>query len=256
VSELTPGPRHWGATFFGELYRASTLPWLSSARTAAEVLALGRLLKDAPGPTTLDLGCGHGRHAVPLAKAGRRMVGLDLDEGALGLAATSARSVGAALSLVRGDLLALPFRDGSFHAAYAWYSSLFLWSDERHAALLASIARCLAPGGLFVHQSVDPEVLDASLRGEVKVTLVTGDQLTERSSFDRATRRDEGHRVLVRRDGRVLEGGFSIRYYDREELTRLLAAAGFESVAFFAGPELGLPAEQLVVRAVRGAMPA
>lgn len=252
MERFAPGPAHWGATFFGELYRASTLPWLGAARTAAEVLALGRLLQEAPGPRTLDLGCGHGRHAVPLARAGLRLVGLDLDEGALGLASTSARSVGAPLSLVRGDLLALPFADSAFDAAYAWYSSLFLWTDALHATLLASIARTLRPGGIFLHQSVDPESLDVRPRAEVRLTLPGGDQLTERSAFDATTRRDEGQRTLVRRDGRVLEGGFSIRYYDRAELHGLLERAGFTDVRCFAGEELGLLPDQLVVRAVKG----
>jgi cyclopropane fatty-acyl-phospholipid synthase-like methyltransferase len=63
---------------------------LPAERTAAEVNGVVGLLGLAPGARLLDLCCGHGRHAVPLAQLGYRVTGLDLSRTLLARAAAAA----------------------------------------------------------------------------------------------------------------------------------------------------------------------
>ncbi|MCP3099353.1 class I SAM-dependent methyltransferase [Myxococcus sp. K15C18031901] len=210
--------------FFGELYLRSTLPFLSETVTAREAEYLARVFHDVPGPApVVDLGCGHGRHAARLHASGPlagRVIGLERD--ALSLAM---RRRG--FPVVRGDLRALPFRTGSLAGAYAWYSTLFAFSDEEHVRILREVARVLRPGGCLVFQTVPAERLAASPGAAFQRTLPDGSVLEEESHFDAGTGRDVGRRTLTLRDGRVLSASYALRYYSLPELSGLLERTGF-----------------------------
>src|SRR5262245_52729559 len=66
-----------------------------------------------PGDRVLDACCGTGDLALEAERAGASVTGLDFSERML----ERARSKSAGIEWVRGDLLALPFEDGSFDAA-------------------------------------------------------------------------------------------------------------------------------------------
>ena len=101
----------------------------------------------------LELGCGTGRVALPVVKAGAQLVGIDLSAPMLARARarlTRARLAGRAL-LVRGDIRHLPFRSRKgFGLVMAPYGILQSLTRERDlAATLASVGRVLRRGGLF-----------------------------------------------------------------------------------------------------------
>ncbi|WP_323394879.1 class I SAM-dependent methyltransferase [Myxococcus guangdongensis] len=236
--------------FFGELYLRSTLPFLSESVTAREADYLARVFADVPGPEpVVDLGCGHGRHAARLQASGPlagRVIGLERD--ALSLAM---RRPG--FPVVRGDLRALPFREGSLAGAYAWYSTLFAFTDEEHVHILRQVARALRRGGLLVFHTVPHERLAASPGAAFQRTLPDGGVLAEESRFDVATGRDEGRRTLTLRDGRVLSASYAIRYYPLAELTALLESTGF-SISWVHGGLDGEPLTRLSADLIVGAV--
>ncbi|MBZ4422054.1 class I SAM-dependent methyltransferase [Myxococcus sp. RHSTA-1-4] len=228
-------------SFFGELYLRSTLPFLSEAVTAREAEYLARAFADVPGPAPIvDLGCGHGRHASRLNASGPlagRIIGLELD--ALSL---SMRRPG--FPAVQGDLRALPFRPASLAGAYAWYSTLFAFTDEEHVHILREVARVLRPGGRLVFQTVPYERLAESPGAAFQQTLPDGSVLEEQSRFDPVTGRDEGRRTLTLPTGRRLTASYSIRYYPLAELRRLLESTGFSIAWVHGGLEGESPARQ------------
>jgi ubiquinone/menaquinone biosynthesis C-methylase UbiE len=91
--------------------------------------------------TVLDLACGSGPMSRELAQPGRTVVGLDLSEHELALAAE--RGPG---PWVQADALALPFADGSVQAVT---SSMGLVVVQPLPKLLSEIARVLKPGGVL-----------------------------------------------------------------------------------------------------------
>jgi SAM-dependent methyltransferase len=100
----------------------------------------------------LELGCGTGRVAIPVAKTGARVVGIDRSATMLDRARKRARrsKLTGSLQLVRGDVRALPFPSASFALVAAPYGILqSLLDDETLDAALASAHRVLAPGGTF-----------------------------------------------------------------------------------------------------------
>ncbi len=106
------------------------------------------LVAPARGPV-LDLACGRGRHAAPLAEAGARVIALDRSADHLAeLAARVAGSAAAGLLRVRADLEAndrIPLRDGSCGSVLVF--------RYLHRPLCGEISRVLRPGGLLLYET-------------------------------------------------------------------------------------------------------
>ena len=107
----------------------------------------------ADGPV-LELAVGSGRLAIPLAEAGYRVTGVDLDPAMLDRARAKVAGTLAAdrLTLVEADLVDLRLPDaGRFALAFiALNSLLILPTRSAQRAALQTLADHLAPGGLAV----------------------------------------------------------------------------------------------------------
>ena len=108
------------------------------------------------GGPILELGCGTGRVAVPLAAAGHEVTAVDIGpamlERARRRAAAAGAAIGGRIEFVEADMLALDLPTaGAFRLAIIALNSLFLLatrSAQREA--FATMARHLASGGLAV----------------------------------------------------------------------------------------------------------
>ncbi|HEY3017460.1 MAG TPA: bifunctional demethylmenaquinone methyltransferase/2-methoxy-6-polyprenyl-1,4-benzoquinol methylase UbiE [Gaiellaceae bacterium] len=93
-----------------------------------------------PGDSVLDACCGTGDLAIACARAGGRVTGLDFSEPML----EQARRKAPELEWVRGDLLELPFADGSFDAATVGFGVRNVEDLDR---ALRELRRVLRVGG-------------------------------------------------------------------------------------------------------------
>ena len=120
----------------------------------------------------LELGVGTGRIAVPLAKAGCEVVGIDLSAHMLAALAQRIESNGLQdIHLAQGDITALPFREHSFDGALAVHV-LHLVSDW--AGVLGQLSRLIRPGGTLVlgRDWVDPESMAGAIRNQFRQTVI------------------------------------------------------------------------------------
>ena len=102
----------------------------------------------------LDLGCGAGRVAIPLAEMGLDVVGIDVSEGMIAAAreqAKYAEQVRGALSFDVGDATQLSFPDESFDSVLFCYNGIELVPGRRgKERVLMEALRVLRPGGRLI----------------------------------------------------------------------------------------------------------
>ncbi len=155
---LPPEDAQSGSQVLKETLNRAEVPdfWESVYRSAAcesfyerafDVLA-ARIAAPA-GTPILDTGCGGCDHAMRLARRGFRVSALDFSDTMLGMARQRVREAGLAdrLSLCRGSLLELPFRDGAFPFVLCWGVLMHVSEVER---AIGELARVVAPGGLLI----------------------------------------------------------------------------------------------------------
>ena len=103
-------------------------------------------------PHVLELGCGTGRVAIPVAKAGATVVGIDRSDSMLARARSRVKRsrLSKRVKLIRGDIRHLPFPDKTFPLVMAPYGILQSLLDEKLlSATLKQVQRVLTRDGTF-----------------------------------------------------------------------------------------------------------
>jgi ubiquinone/menaquinone biosynthesis C-methylase UbiE len=115
--------------------------------------ATGRRSRRAGQPNVLELGCGTGRVAIPVAKnTGATVIGIDRSASMLVRGEKKVRRARqqARVKLIRGDIRYLPFPDKSFPLVMAPYGILQSLLDEALlTATLEDVRRVLTREGTF-----------------------------------------------------------------------------------------------------------
>jgi ubiquinone/menaquinone biosynthesis C-methylase UbiE len=106
------------------------------------------------GEVVLDIACGTGNAAIPAARQGARVTGLDLVPELLEAGRRKADDAGVEIDWVEGDAEALPFEDESFDVAVSTIGIMFA---PRHQVAASELARMLKPGGRMGIASWTPE---------------------------------------------------------------------------------------------------
>lgn len=238
----------WWDVYFDELYLRMFETVLTPDRTAQEVAGVIAMLDLQPGAQILDLCCGQGRHAVPLARADYRVTGLDRSSYLLGQAQQAARQAGVQVHWVRGDMRMLPWRD-QFDASVNLFTSFgYFESEEENEQVLQQVGHVLKPGGRFL--------LDVSNRDRYLLHLWPNAWrrhgravILEETSFDPLTCRFTMTFSWVE-GGRWESLTHSVRYYTAPELAGMLRRAGLLPIAFygdFDGSRFDLYSKRLIV---------
>ena len=111
----------------------------------ADLESWERFAQAAPG-ATLELGCGTGRVALRLARAGREVVGLDTEPELLAALRERAEGEGLEVDTHRGDARDFDL-DRRFGLIAAPMQLVQLFDEEGRRAMLTASARHLLPGG-------------------------------------------------------------------------------------------------------------
>jgi SAM-dependent methyltransferase len=127
------------------------------------------------GGEVLELGCGTGRLAIPLARKGHTVTGLDLSSAMLAHASKKAAAANVVVKLVCGDIRAFDVESRRFGLIFiALNSLLHLHSAEDIVACFRGAARHLAPGGAFIVDVFNPSLAMLSRKKEERYPVGTG----------------------------------------------------------------------------------
>jgi ubiquinone/menaquinone biosynthesis C-methylase UbiE len=134
----------WMAGDFGMIAKA----------TARGAEAFVSRLNVAEGAHVLDVACGTGNTAIPLARCGARVTGVDIATNLLEQARERTAAEGLDIAFHEGDAEQLPYPDASFDAVVTMFGAMFA---PRHEMVAAEFARVLKPGGLLAMANWTPE---------------------------------------------------------------------------------------------------
>jgi 2-polyprenyl-3-methyl-5-hydroxy-6-metoxy-1,4-benzoquinol methylase len=99
------------------------------------------------GTRVLDVACGAGQIAIPMARAGADVVGIDLASNLVAQARARAQAENLRVRFDQGDAEELPYADASFDLVVSLIGAMFAPRPERVAAELLRVCR---PGGRIV----------------------------------------------------------------------------------------------------------
>ena len=193
---------------------------------------LWKLLQLAHGSRVIDIGCGHGRHALALAERGVEVLGLDSSTALLNRARQLSVELRTPAHWIRADMRRLPIRSSVASAAMLMDAFGFFETDREHDAVLAEAARVLEPHGRLVLKVVNGAAVLADFRPTareerdgVEITIhrtlaLAPPRMTERITI-------EGDEKYERRQ----------RLYRIDELSTAMEKAGFDVVGVYASPD-------------------
>jgi SAM-dependent methyltransferase len=143
----------WMAGDFGEVAK--------NTERAAE--AFVARLNLPQGARALDIACGSGNLAIPLARGGADVTGVDIATNLLEQARARAAVESLTARFDEGDAEALPYEDGSFDVVVSMFGAMFA---PRPELVVSQMARVLRPGGRLAMANWNP----ASFTGEMFLT--------------------------------------------------------------------------------------
>jgi ubiquinone/menaquinone biosynthesis C-methylase UbiE len=252
----TPSSQETWDAFFSDFYLRVEDTSERRGEAVRQAEAAAALTRCPPGGELLDVACGFGRHAVPLAAAGFAVTGVDRSRALLAEAERRAGGVDAGdrrPKLVEADYRELPFADASFDAALNLYTSLGYLGDEEDTDVLREIGRVLRPGGRLVIETLHRDLLVRELAETGWSLLGEGRLLLEQQTFDPASGVTQTTQTLIDKDGARESRTFETRIYTATELVHMLSAAGFAKASCY-GDLTGGPfgtATRLVIVATR-----
>lgn len=207
-------------------------------------------LTDRADDPILELGCGTGRILIPLAQAGRSVVGIDSSAAMLEVARSRIDETDG-ITLIHGDMTRTDRRDeGPFGMVIASLNSIMhLTSPELQRQMIASAWRSLGPGGRLVIDTLNPSL--EQLNHLMNTTHLEGGWTQEDGTvIDKWGYRQPGNDSQVidtliwydqtRADGKYhrTRTRFDLRYIHQSELALLLEVTGFTDVDWYGDYEL------------------
>jgi SAM-dependent methyltransferase len=207
--------------------------------TTAEVDFVQRQLELTSGAHVLDIPCGHGRHAIELARRGYRVTGIDISTDALAYAKSDADAAGASVEWRKSsmqDLDESAAYDGAIHMG----NSFGYMTHELTCQFLDRVSRALNPGARLVidYGAVAEGVLVKLKEAFEKFDGTMGDiHVDIQNDYDIAhSRLDTTFRFT--RNGHTETRQSRQHVYTIAEIGRMLEAAGMTVLNVYGDPQL------------------
>jgi len=134
----------WMAGDFGQIARFTV--------TAGEDFIARTAIQ--PGMRVLDVACGTGNTALPAARRGAQVTGVDIAPNLLEQAGKRAEAERLQIRFEEGDAEDLPYRDHQFDVVLTMFGAMFAPRPERVAAELIRVCR---PGGVIAMANWTPQ---------------------------------------------------------------------------------------------------
>ena len=209
----------------------------------------------------LDLCCGHGRHALEIAKRGyTNVVGFDRSHYLINRARKLNKTNGFNIIFKEGDARKLPFQNDNFDAVIIAGNSFgYFDSTKDDLRILNEVIRVLKPGGKLLIDITDGEYMRENFQPRSWEWIDKNYFVCRERSLSENDERLVSREVITHvSKGVIADQFYAERLYTNEGLKKLLTGAGFEKVNDFLkvtsesqrNQDLGMMAKRIVVTAV------
>lgn len=154
---------------------------------AVEILEGWNIL---PDQTLLDVACGSGQIAIPAARSGVKVTGVDIAPKSLEFARKRAEEEGLQVKFDEGDAESLPYEDNSFDVVATVVGAMFAPDPDKVASELLRVCK---PGGRILMVNWTPQGMVGHMFKEIGRHLppppnvepppLWGDEETEKERF-------------------------------------------------------------------------
>jgi ubiquinone/menaquinone biosynthesis C-methylase UbiE len=117
-------------------------------------------LNVGPGKHVLDVACGTGNLAVPAAKKGADVTGVDIAPNLIEQAEKRAAAEGVTAKFEVGDAEAMPYADGAFDVTMTMFGAMFA---PRPDVTASELVRVTKPGGTIAMANWTPEAFTGAM---------------------------------------------------------------------------------------------
>ena len=237
------------------LWRTLTPLMFSKERCGDAAALVPKALKlvQPAGKDVLDLCCGPGRWAIPLAQRSFRVTGVDRTKRFLDRARADAKKARVRIEWVHQDMRDF-VRPGAFDLALSMFTSFGYFDDKGEDLLvLRNIFASLRPGGSLLMELAGKEILARIFQPTTSTQLSDGSMLVERHEVFDGWSRMRNEWTFVK-DGKTRTRRFHVTIYSGQELRDRLEQVGFTDVKLFGsfdGDEYGVNAQRLIALARR-----
>ncbi len=224
----------FGADSVWEIGRQSIFPRGAFDAAPAEMAACLKLAGVTGAVDLLDLPCGPGRHSLPMARVGHRVVAVDRTPAYLKELRARAADDELKIDVVEADMREF-VRPASFDLILNLYHSFGYFEDvEDDRRVLRNFATSLRPGGALLMDLIGREIMTRDFEPLRQRELPDGTVVREEAMLS-----DDGRWLystwLFTTDGETREFDMSHRLYGGDELRAELRLAGFDEVALHGG---------------------
>jgi SAM-dependent methyltransferase len=248
VSAADPSKKEWfeDDAFWIDQY-ATMFSDQRFAEAAAGASKLVTLAKPG-GRDVLDLGCGPGRYAIPLAQAGFHVTGVDRTAFLLDKARQRAEAAQARVDWVQADMRDF-IRPAAFDLVISLLSSFgYFESRGDDLTVLRNMLTNLRPGGACLIDVKGKESVARTLQPTTAEVHPDGAIIVKRCHVMAGWTRVRTEMIVIREAARRIFT-FDVTLYSGQELRDQLESVGFCDVTLYgslAGDGYGLDADRLI----------
>ncbi len=221
------------AEFLDIVYGEFTNPAITDAEVGFIVSKLEKRSR------ILDIGCGTGRHAIPLAKRGFEVVGLDSTKAMLEELARKLDLEGMKIDLLYEDILTYTGLDADFDAAICFWNSFDQIATDQASGRIffENVYRSLKDGGKLILEISNPKSFDPGTFAYHSTVERDGHryETTYRlKDYDRVRKTSLGNERIVVKNGnaivRQVSSDFVLKWWEMEEIVDLSRLGGFKNI--------------------------
>ena len=196
--------------------------------TNAQVRFIVKKMNLKPGSKFLDCPCGIGRIALPLAKAGIKVTGVDITESYLTELSGKAKKRGFKIDLHHGDMRRIKFNSEFDAGGNLWTSFGYFEKESDNLLALKKMYKALKPGGKFLLHVINRDwiIANFSANGWCDAGKT---RILEQRGFDYARSISTSTWTLIR-DGQESIHDTAIRMYSYHELIAMFERIGFVDI--------------------------